>query len=489
MSSVQSSALHVGVTVASSPQMAHGNGSRVPVLPLIPSGHATLPSITRGMFAADEASRTRNQGQEEERGVNDGADVLLRAAKKARSEVQPVRREEATFHVAIPARAPRGAYEPEEVARESGFIGVRWSRKKAKWRVRIKANGKDNHVGFFPDAVAAAMAYDKAAKRFFPQWMADPSVRLNFPEEGRLNSDTPSGLEASKSHGINAILAASGSETLVERSCLPACEGLSTPGPGSGASGVSSAPSCRSVGVSTVPQSGGSGGNEGGGQLSTVLVPLHIPREGGECDKAKKTSFDKSSLEHLLDDKTTLVRTPSPQDASVTPSMGLGGTASSISTPATLPSPSTLWSPSVSRCQSTSRGPYTETPPTIPGPPRLSAVACNTASFVAPAVCVAGQHSMAAKPEHVQLPATREETHNELEALRGLVELARENAPAVDFAIAHHKKVTARPGPRSGGDAGGGVGGELSAQGKKRDALSKKARERGRAVRNALSEA
>lgn len=52
-----------------------------------------------------------------------------------------------------------------------------------------------------------------------------------------------------------------------------------------------------------------------------------------------------------------LVRTPSPQDAATRPaSTGLGGTASSISTPATLPSPSTLWSPSVSRCQSTSRG-------------------------------------------------------------------------------------------------------------------------------------
>lgn len=30
----------------------------------------------------------------------------------------------------------------------SKYVGVRWSSKKGKWRVRIKANGKDNHVGF-----------------------------------------------------------------------------------------------------------------------------------------------------------------------------------------------------------------------------------------------------------------------------------------------------------------------------------------------------
>lgn len=30
----------------------------------------------------------------------------------------------------------------------SKYVGVRWSNKKGKWRVRIKANRKDNHVGF-----------------------------------------------------------------------------------------------------------------------------------------------------------------------------------------------------------------------------------------------------------------------------------------------------------------------------------------------------
>eukprot|EP00961_Rhodomonas_salina_P265940 3594866-Rhodomonas_salina.4 len=139
---MQAPVLHAGMPPMTPAQglMPH-MAAHVPILPRMPSGHLGL---ARGAaFSPEEIAIAKKTGREEERGVNDGADVLLRAAKKARSEVQPpLRREEPPFHVAIPARAPRGAYEPEEVARESGYIGVRWSRKKGKWRVRIKANGK-----------------------------------------------------------------------------------------------------------------------------------------------------------------------------------------------------------------------------------------------------------------------------------------------------------------------------------------------------------
>lgn len=37
---------------------------------------------------------------------------------------------------------------PQDSERVSKFAGVRWSNKKGKWRVRIKANRKDNHIGF-----------------------------------------------------------------------------------------------------------------------------------------------------------------------------------------------------------------------------------------------------------------------------------------------------------------------------------------------------
>ena len=38
-------------------------------------------------------------------------------------------------------------------------------------------------MGFFADPVAAAMAYDKAAKRFSPDWANDPYLKLNFASD------------------------------------------------------------------------------------------------------------------------------------------------------------------------------------------------------------------------------------------------------------------------------------------------------------------
>ena len=45
------------------------------------------------------------------------------------------------LHSGLLARVPGTQDQPE-----CGFLGVRWNRKKNKWRVRIKANGK---VGSF----------------------------------------------------------------------------------------------------------------------------------------------------------------------------------------------------------------------------------------------------------------------------------------------------------------------------------------------------
>lgn len=40
---------------------------------------------------------------------------------------------------------------------------------------------QDNHVGSFIDPLAAAMAYDKAVKKFNANWATDPATKLNFP--------------------------------------------------------------------------------------------------------------------------------------------------------------------------------------------------------------------------------------------------------------------------------------------------------------------
>ena len=66
------------------------------------------------------------------------------------------------------ARQPLGA---------SGFRGVKWDRTNAKWRSRIQVDKVEIHLGMHEDKVAAAHAYDIAAKRYHGEFAI-----LNFPD-------------------------------------------------------------------------------------------------------------------------------------------------------------------------------------------------------------------------------------------------------------------------------------------------------------------
>lgn len=69
----------------------------------------------------------------------------------------------------------------------SGFKGVSWSKQASRWRVTIKANGKQQHIGFFDDLVEAARAYDDKARDLFGEFAC-----VNFPvgdERGARNSE------------------------------------------------------------------------------------------------------------------------------------------------------------------------------------------------------------------------------------------------------------------------------------------------------------
>lgn len=61
----------------------------------------------------------------------------------------------------------------------SGFKGVCWDRKRRIWRAYIKVSGHQRHLGYFPNPIDAAIAYDRAARRDFGEYAA-----VNFPDPG-----------------------------------------------------------------------------------------------------------------------------------------------------------------------------------------------------------------------------------------------------------------------------------------------------------------
>lgn len=58
----------------------------------------------------------------------------------------------------------------------SKYKGVYWKKDRNKWGVKIVANYKQMHVGYFTDEIKAAKAYDAKALEFFGEF-----ARINFP--------------------------------------------------------------------------------------------------------------------------------------------------------------------------------------------------------------------------------------------------------------------------------------------------------------------
>lgn len=58
----------------------------------------------------------------------------------------------------------------------SGFKGVGHHARSGKWDARIRVDGRNKRLGLFDSVIDAAVAYDRAAVRYFAQY-----ARTNFP--------------------------------------------------------------------------------------------------------------------------------------------------------------------------------------------------------------------------------------------------------------------------------------------------------------------
>ena len=61
----------------------------------------------------------------------------------------------------------------------SGYKGVGWHKVAQKWWASIQADGRRRHIGLYPTAEEAALAYDAAARDLHGEY-----ATLNFPAPG-----------------------------------------------------------------------------------------------------------------------------------------------------------------------------------------------------------------------------------------------------------------------------------------------------------------
>ncbi len=76
------------------------------------------------------------------------------------------------------ATVAQNAWNSKKRNPRSGYKGVWLAADKGLWRAAIVCHGRRIHLGYFKDKIAAARAYDDAARTYYNEF-----ARLNFPEE------------------------------------------------------------------------------------------------------------------------------------------------------------------------------------------------------------------------------------------------------------------------------------------------------------------
>jgi len=77
----------------------------------------------------------------------------------------------------IATNAENGRNRPVQANNTTGLKGVGWNKQHRKYHAQIKVDGKKIHLGLFASPIAAARAYDAAARKYFGEF-----ARPNFQE-------------------------------------------------------------------------------------------------------------------------------------------------------------------------------------------------------------------------------------------------------------------------------------------------------------------
>jgi len=75
------------------------------------------------------------------------------------------------------ATVAQNAWNSKKRNPRSGYKGVWFAADKGKWRAAIVYHGRRIHLGYFKDKIAAAKAYDAAAKKYYKEF-----AKPNFPK-------------------------------------------------------------------------------------------------------------------------------------------------------------------------------------------------------------------------------------------------------------------------------------------------------------------
>jgi len=66
----------------------------------------------------------------------------------------------------LATRSQNAMNRPKQANNTSGYKGVSWHKRSAKWGAAIQVNGKQKHLGLFESVIDAASAYNEAAEKY-----------------------------------------------------------------------------------------------------------------------------------------------------------------------------------------------------------------------------------------------------------------------------------------------------------------------------------